>query len=145
MEEFITTQKFIRTTPRKLRLVADMVKKLKPQEAVAILPHVRKRAAGPLAKALMVVIANAKQKGFSDDQLAIKEIQIGEGPMLKRGRPVSRGRWHPYKKRMSHIRIVLTAKSEEPKPKSKTAKKEKKTTESKITKVQKSKGKEKKS
>src|SRR3990170_5358140 len=50
---------------------------------------------------------NAKVKNISADLLKFKEIQINEGPRLKRGRPVSRGRWHPHKRRMSHIRVVL--------------------------------------
>jgi len=58
----------------------------------------------------LVNVANAKQKGISDTDLILKDIQINEGPMLKRGRPVSRGRWHPYNRRMSHIRVVLTTK-----------------------------------
>lgn len=97
-----------------------MVKDLKPAEAVETLPHSGKRAAGPLVKTIKSAIANAKQKGINDQDLEFKEIQIGEGPTLKRGRPVARGRWHPYVRRMSHIRIVLEGKE------SKTVKKVKK-------------------
>lgn len=105
--KFISTQKFVRMTPRKLRLVADAIRDLKPIEALEVLPHVGKRAAKPLEKVIKTALANAKVKGISETDLVFKEIQIGEGPRLKRGRPVSRGRWHPILKRMSHIRVVL--------------------------------------
>jgi large subunit ribosomal protein L22 len=98
-------------SPRKLRLVADVVRELEPIRALEILPHVGKRAAGPMAKVVKSAIANAKQKGFSEGDLIFKEIQINDGPTLKRGRPVSRGRWHPIKKRMSHIKVVLTTRN----------------------------------
>ena len=113
--EIVAVQKFIRMSPKKLRIVADKIRKMKPGEAVTILPFVEKSAALPLAKVIKTAIANAKVKNISEDLLEIKEVQINEGPRLKRGRPVSRGRWHPYKRRMSHIRVVLTAK---PAPKS---------------------------
>ena len=50
---------------------------------------------------------HAKNQGVSETDLVFKEIQIGEGPRLKRGKAASRGSWHPFKKRMSHIRVVL--------------------------------------
>lgn len=113
-----STQKFVRTSPRKLRLVADMVRDLSPVEAIEILPYVKKRAATPLLKVIKTAIANAKQKGIKEDGLVFAEIQIGDGPRLKRGRAVARGRWHPIVKRMSHIRVVLeTTKIEKTKSK----------------------------
>lgn len=118
-KEYIATQKFLLESPRKIRLVAALVKKMKPIDAVERLPFVQKRAAGDLVKVIKSAIANAKALGVSDTDLVFKEIQIGEGPRLKRGRPVSRGMWHPYKKRMAHIRVVLkTTKSEIQSPKS---------------------------
>ena len=111
--EIISTQKYIIMSPTKIRPVVDMIKNMTPKEAVEILPHIRKRAALPLKKTIVTAMANAKDQGVDETTLVFKEIQVGEGPRLKRGRPVSRGRWHPYKKRMSHIRIVLTAKEPE--------------------------------
>ena len=116
--EFISTQKFVLTSPRKLREVVYMIKKLKPGEAVQKLPYAGKRAAEPLRKVVMTAIANAKQKDVSEENLIFKEIQIGEGPRLKRFRAGARGRAKPYKKRMSHIRVVLETKFEVKKPKS---------------------------
>jgi large subunit ribosomal protein L22 len=105
--EVKSVQKFVRTSPRKLRLVADMIRVVSPSQAIEILPHVQKRAAEPLLKVVKSAIANAKQQGYLSDTLIFKEIQINAGPTLKRGMPVSRGRWHPIKKRTSHIRVVL--------------------------------------
>lgn len=105
--EIISTQKFILLSPRKIRPVVAMIKKMTPVRAVEILPYVSNKSAGPLAKTIKTAIANAKVKGFSESDLTFKEIQIGEGPRLKRGNPVSRGQWHPIKKRMAHIRVVL--------------------------------------
>ncbi len=107
-KEFKATQKFLLESPRKIRLIVALIKKMKPIDAVERLPFVQKRAAGDLAKVIKAAVANAKAQGVSDTDLIFKEIQIGEGPRLKRGRPVSRGMWHPYKKRMAHIRVVLT-------------------------------------
>lgn len=107
-KEYIATQKYLLESPRKIRLVVEVVKKMSPADAVEKLPFIRKRAAGDLAKVIKAAMANARTQGVSDTELIFKEIQIGEGPRLKRGRPASRGMWHPYKKRMSHIRVVLT-------------------------------------
>ena len=103
-------QKFVRTSPSKLRLVVSIINKLTPTRAVEVLPHVGKKAAEPLGKTIQSAIANAKNKGISETDLVFKEIQINDGPSLKRGRAVGHGRWHPYKKKMSHIRVVLTTK-----------------------------------
>ncbi len=110
--EITATQKFIRLSPRKVRPVVAMIKKMTPAKAVEILPFVAKRSAMPLAKVIKTAIANAVQRGAAVDDLKFKEIQIGEGPTLKRGTPVSRGRFHPIKKRMSHIRVTLTTDKE---------------------------------
>ena len=106
-KEFKATQKYLLMSPRKVRLVVGVIKKMKPAEAVEKLPFVQKRAAGDLGKVIKSAIAAAKVQGVSDTDLVFKEIQIGEGPRLKRGKPVSRGMWHPFKRRMSHIRVVL--------------------------------------
>ncbi len=108
--EFVHTQKYILTSPRKLREVARVIKKLSPQKAVETLPFVEKRAAIVLSKVMKTAIANAKNRGVSPEDLLIKDIQIGEGPRLKRGRAASRSRWHPYQKKMSHVRVVLETK-----------------------------------
>jgi len=87
------------------------------------LPFVQKRAGEPLLKVVKNAMASARNAGVADTDLIFKEIQIGEGPRLKRGMAASRGRWHAFKHRMAHIRVVLTVKttkSEAPKAKSET-------------------------
>ena len=105
--EIKAEQKFLLMSPRKIRLVVDLIKKLKPLVAIETLSLIGKRAAEPVAKVIKQAVANAKEKGIGGADLKFKEIQVGEGPALKRGKPVSKGRWHPIKKRMSHIRVIL--------------------------------------
>ena len=121
-KEFKAEQKYLIMNPRKIRLVVALIKKMKPAEAVEKLPFVQKRAGEAISKVIKSALANAKNQGVSETDLVFKEIQIGEGPRLKRGIAASRGRWHPLKKRMSHIRVVLTtiAKSEVPSTKLET-------------------------
>jgi ribosomal protein L22 len=88
--------------------VVAVIKKMKPAEAVEKLPFVQKRAGAELAKVIKSAIAAAKIAGVSETDLVFKEIQIGEGPRLKRGKAASRGMWHHFKRRMSHIRVILT-------------------------------------
>lgn len=104
--EFITIQKNISSSPRKLRLVADMVRKMDPYAALEILQFTTNAAARPLAKAIKTVVANAGSK----DGITFKSIEINEGLKAKRYRvgTAGRGRGRPYKKRMSHIKIILT-------------------------------------
>lgn len=124
--EVKATQKHILMSPRKLRIVAGLIKDMDPVTALQQLPFVGKRAAAPLGKVIGTAIANAKEKGISDSQLMFKEIQINEGPRLKRWRAGARGRAKPYKRRMSHIRVVLQTKAETEKKTGKPAKETKK-------------------
>src|SRR3990167_2262013 len=114
-------QKFILMSPRKLREIVPLVRNLSPKDAVERLPFADKRTAQPLRKVIETAIANARQKGLDEGSLVFKEIQIGEGPRLKRFRAGARGRAKPYKRRMSHIRVVLTTKNDQiPNPKTQT-------------------------
>jgi large subunit ribosomal protein L22 len=114
-KQFKATQKYLLMSPRKIRLVVGVIKKMKPSEAVEKLPFVQKRAGVELAKVIKSAIASAKAQGVSETDLVFKEIQIGEGPRLKRGKTASRGMWHPFKKRMSHIRVILVSNKPEAK------------------------------
>lgn len=104
----IARSKNIRISPRKLRLVADVVRGLKIEEAEKILIGINKRATGPLLLTLKQGIANAtKNFDLVKETLVLKSLEIGKGPTFKRGRPASRGYWHPILKRTSHIRMIL--------------------------------------
>lgn len=106
--EIVTIQRYIHTSPRKLRLVADMVRKMSPLEALGVLKVTPKYAASDLIKALQTVLANAKQKGVEIDKVSFKTLQIDESMKMRRFRAGTRGRVKPYKKRMAHIKIVVT-------------------------------------
>jgi large subunit ribosomal protein L22 len=106
--EVTTIQKYIHATPRKLRLVADMVRKMLPSQALNILQATPKMAAQDLEKALSTVLANAKQQGLDASKLTFSKIEVNESMKMRRFRSGTRGRVKPYKKRMSHIKIVLT-------------------------------------
>lgn len=121
--EYKSEQKYLILSPRKIRPVVEVIKKMTPMKALDQLPFIKKRASEFLFKVIKSAVANAMQKGADANNLIFKEIQIGEGPRLKRGQPVSRGRWHPIKKRMSHIKVILTTKKVAEVLKAKTAKK----------------------
>jgi len=106
-------QKYLLASPRKIRDVVGLVKKLKPTLAAESLFLVNEKAAEPVRKVILQALSNARNKGLNEADLIFKEIQVGEGPRLKRGQPVSRGRWHPIVKKMSHIRVILTTKKGE--------------------------------
>lgn len=111
--KFISTQKYIVASPNKLREIARIARKMKPSEAIEKLPFIGKRAVLPLVKVIKTAISNAKQKNIELEKLEFEEIQINEGPKLKRFRAGSRGRAKPYKKRMSHIKVILTVSKSE--------------------------------
>lgn len=106
--EIMTIQKYIHTSPRKLRLVADMVRKMEPNKALDVLRLTAKAAAQDLVKAIESCLANSHQKGADIAKLNFKKIEINESMKMKRFHAGTRGRVKPYKRRMSHIRIVLS-------------------------------------
>ena len=109
--EIVAKSKAERITPRKVMLVADVIRNKKVEQALNTLSLVRKRAASVLIKLLESAVANAINNAKQNkDLLFIKRIEVTEGPFLKRFRASTRGRTHPYKKRSSHIKIVLEEK-----------------------------------
>lgn len=106
MEEFVHVQKNIGHSPRKMRLVASLVRNLKPQKALEVLRFTNKAAAIDLSKAIKAALANA---GSHSDHVVFKKFEINEGLKMKRYRigTAGRGRGRPYVKRLSHIKIVL--------------------------------------
>jgi large subunit ribosomal protein L22 len=107
--EFISEQKYIRMSPKKIRPILREIKHLPLDQVLSLLPFVRKRGAVWIEKVIKSAIANARQKGVEPENLKIKEIVANSGPVLKRGNPVSRGQWHPIKKRMTHLRVILVS------------------------------------
>jgi len=100
--------KYIRMSPRKVRLVADLVRGMDVNEALTLLRFTPKAAAKVVAKTIASAAANAEENyGLSTDDLYIAKITVDEGPTLKRGRAGARGRFKPILKRSSHITVVL--------------------------------------
>lgn len=100
--------KNLRISPKKLNLVADLVRRHSVLEAQDILKYTPKKAAGILLKAINSAVANAKSTFKQDAKnLVIEELIVGKATTLKRFQPVSRGRAHPILKRNSHLTVLL--------------------------------------
>lgn len=109
--EIKAESKGVRISPRKLRLAADLVRNMSVGQALNTLSLVKKRAAMPLVKTVRSALANAINNAkLKEESLIIKKIEVSQGPAFKRYRPSTRGRVHPYKKRSSHIKVVLEEK-----------------------------------
>ncbi|MGH7246263.1 MAG: 50S ribosomal protein L22 [Candidatus Levyibacteriota bacterium] len=106
--EIVAKSQSVKISTRKVRLVADAVRHLSVAQAIAMLSLLDKRGAGPILKTLQSAIANAVNNAKLDEKnLMIASLEVNEGPFLKRFHASTRGRVHPYKKRTSHITIVL--------------------------------------
>mgnify|MGYP001579674673 CR=1 len=106
--EIRAISKSVRISPRKVRLVADAIRNLSAIEAMHVLQSTDKQAAKPLMKALRSAVANAiNNVGLDSKDLIVSTIMINQGQVLKRFRPSTRGRIHPYKKRSSDIVIMV--------------------------------------
>ena len=99
------------TSPRKMRLVADLVRGKQVEPALAILKFNQKEASGKIEKLLLSAIANWQAKNedanIEDADLFVKEIRVDGGSMLKRLRPAPQGRAHRIRKRSNHVTLVL--------------------------------------
>ncbi|MCA9310638.1 MAG: 50S ribosomal protein L22 [Phycisphaerales bacterium] len=103
---FTTRLRFARSSPRKARLVADMIRGRRVDEALAMLQFSPRRASVMVGKALKAAVADAETVGdTTPDQLVVTESRVDEGPIIKRFRPKDRGRAHPIQKKTSHIVI----------------------------------------
>lgn len=100
--------KHIRMSPRKVRLVVDVVRGLEVEKAIDQLDFMNKKAVTPVKKLLESAIANAENNfDLEKNNLFIKEIRVDESRTLKRWMPRARGRATPIRKRMSHINLIL--------------------------------------
>ncbi|MBU2947537.1 50S ribosomal protein L22 [Zobellia uliginosa] len=99
------------TSPRKMRLVADLVRGVKVEKALAILRFNPKEASRKIEKLLLSALANWQSKNedasVEDADLFVKEIRVDGGSMLKRLRPAPQGRAHRIRKRSNHVTLVL--------------------------------------
>lgn len=104
------TLKNYRQSPRKVRLVADMIKGKSLSEALTLLQFKVKRAADPIHKLLRSAIANAEKEGERADALIVKNVTVDDGITLHRVMPRAQGRATPIRKRSSHITVTLAKK-----------------------------------
>ena len=104
------------TSPRKMRLVADMVRGVEVDKALQILKFSGKEASGRVEKLLLSAISNwqVKNEGvrIEDSSLYIKQVTVDSGRQLKRIRPAPQGRAHRIRKRSNHVTLILASKEE---------------------------------
>lgn len=96
-----------RQSPRKVRLIADVVRGKKVKDALVALQFIEKRAAEPFAKVIRSAVANAVQAGKNPDHLSIKKVTVDKGVTYKRFMPRARGSASPINRRNSHITVEL--------------------------------------
>jgi len=106
-------QKTVRQSPRKMRLVVDMVRGKHVNEAFALLKFSKKGAARQVTKVLLSAVANArehalkKDERLDEDTLFVRHATVDAGPTLKRFMPAAMGRATPIRKRTSHVTIIV--------------------------------------
>ncbi len=119
MSQVVTAKlSYLRMGPRKVRLVADMIRGRKISKALEILVLSKKAAARPILKLLNSAVANAKHNNnLMAADLCVKTIMVDGGPMLKRWMPKAHGRATPVRERTSHITLGLSELTVKPKKK----------------------------
>src|SRR5512146_3087651 len=109
--------KFLRVTPRKMRLVADLVRGKNVNEAISLLKFTPKAGAKPTLKAIQSAVANVVNKDdkreVDPDSLVVHTIFVDEGPTLKRYLPRSIGRATPLRKHLCHLTVLVSTPPEE--------------------------------
>ena len=101
-----------RQSPRKVRLVADLIKGKTVPAALNVLMVTTKRASDPMVKLLNSALANAKNKGISTEGLYVKECTVNQGLTMKRFMPGARGTGFPILKKTSHVKLVLEVRAQ---------------------------------
>ena len=114
-----------RQSPRKVRLVAELIKSKRVADALLILDTLPKRAAGPIFGLLSSAIANAKVAGVSEENLFVENVTVNKGIVMKRSMPRARGSASRINKRTSHVMLTLIEKGVDTKGKKATKKVEK--------------------
>jgi large subunit ribosomal protein L22 len=102
--------KYVRISPRKARLAADLIRGLSVAEAALQLMYCNLKGGRLLLKTLDSAVANAENLlDARRERLRVAEVRVDEGPRLKRGKPKNKGGRHPILKRMSHFTVVVTS------------------------------------
>ena len=108
--EATATLKYLKASPQKVRLIVDLVRGKKVEEALHILRFTKKAAAKDLEKLLRSAVANAEQKENAPDvdDLVVSKIYVNEGPREKRVQPAPMGRAYRIQKRKSHVTVHVS-------------------------------------
>jgi large subunit ribosomal protein L22 len=115
--------KGVRISPRKIAVVAALVRGRSVADALTILEHTPRRSATAVRKVIQSAQANADHNhGYKPASLQITDISVTPGPRLRRYRPISHGRAHPFERKTSHIRVVVDGEIRETGPAKKAAK-----------------------
>lgn len=99
------------TSPRKMRLLADLIRGMKVEKALAVLEHNPKHPAVPLRKLVLSAISNwkAKNEGADESELVVKTIMVDAARVIKRMRPAPQGRGYRVRKRSNHVTVFVDA------------------------------------
>jgi large subunit ribosomal protein L22 len=115
--EAVAKLKNVPTSPRKMRLVAGLVRGQSVNKALGLLKFEANAGAEKIEKLLLSALSNWQQKNedarIEDSNLYIKEIRVDEGKMLKRLRPAPQGRGHRIRKRSNHVTLIIDSRVEE--------------------------------
>ena len=108
--EATATLRYLKPAPQKVRLVADLIRGKKVDEALSILRFMKKHSAKDLEKLLRSAIANAENKetGVDTDDLVVSKIYVNEGPREKRVQPAPMGRAYRIQKRKAHVTVHVS-------------------------------------
>jgi large subunit ribosomal protein L22 len=100
------------TSPRKMRLLVDLIRGMEVEKALAVLEHNPKHPAVPLRKLVLSAISNWKQKNESGDEstLVVKTVMVDAARVIKRMRPAPQGRGYRVRKRSNHVTLVVDTK-----------------------------------
>ncbi len=107
MTQAIAKLNYLKMSPRKVRLIASLIRGMSIFDAEAQLFNQNRRAAEPLLKLLRSCIANAKNAKMDESRLFVSKITVDQGPVMKRFLPRAQGRATPILKKMSHVVISL--------------------------------------
>ncbi len=101
------------TSPRKMRLLIDLIRGMEVEKAMAVLEHNPKHPAVPLRKLVMSAISNWKQKNEGGDEsaLIVKTIMVDAARVIKRMRPAPQGRGYRVRKRSNHVTVIVDTKA----------------------------------
>lgn len=112
MTEITAQSRYLRTSPKKVRLLANLIRKKKVDEAMNILEFSSQKGSKFLLSLFKSALKTAKDKDLEPERLQIAKLTVNQGPRLKRSRPGSRGRLQIYQHPTTHLGLVLSEKKE---------------------------------